>query len=128
MFGGDLLSRKCRIRLTILTFIAKTVAFSFLFEKAAIADAADIWRALRTGGHVALLRHAIAPGTGDPDNFVIRDCRSQRNLSDEGRAQAKRIGSIGRLDLFYDVNHRLVIYYKFMDNFRVVFIELIPIN
>ncbi len=74
------------------------VALSFIFGKPAIADEADIWAALRTDGHVALLRHAIAPGTGDPNNFVIRDCRTQRNLSEEGRAQAKRIGDRFRVN------------------------------
>jgi broad specificity phosphatase PhoE len=42
---------------------------------------------------VALLRHAVAPGTGDPAAFALRDCSTQRNLSEEGRAQAKRIGA-----------------------------------
>ena len=40
-----------------------------------------------------LLRHAIAPGVGDPANFKIGDCSTQRNLSEEGRAQAKAIGA-----------------------------------
>lgn len=53
---------------------------------------AALWNALRSGGHVALLRHAIAPGTGDPPQFTLRDCTTQRNLSDEGRDQAARIG------------------------------------
>jgi phosphohistidine phosphatase SixA len=39
-----------------------------------------------------LLRHAIAPGTGDPAAFTLGDCSTQRNLSDEGRDQARRIG------------------------------------
>ena len=38
------------------------------------------------------MRHALAPGTGDPANFVVDDCSTQRNLSDEGREQARRIG------------------------------------
>ena len=41
---------------------------------------------------MALLRHAIAPGTGDPSDFTLRDCSTQRNLSDQGREQAVRIG------------------------------------
>lgn len=56
-------------------------------------DDAALWNALRSGGHVALLRHAIAPGTGDPPEFALRDCATQRNLSDEGRDQAARIGA-----------------------------------
>jgi phosphohistidine phosphatase SixA len=47
---------------------------------------------LRRGGHVLLMRHALAPGTGDPAEFVLADCATQRNLSDAGRAQARRAG------------------------------------
>jgi broad specificity phosphatase PhoE len=43
-------------------------------------------------GLVLLMRHASAPGGGDPDGFRLGDCATQRNLSDEGRAQARRIG------------------------------------
>lgn len=50
------------------------------------------WQAARTPGAVILFRHAIAPGTGDPANFRLGDCTTQRNLSDEGRAQARAIG------------------------------------
>lgn len=52
------------------------------------------WALLRDGGHVVLLRHANAPGTGDPANFDITKCATQRNLSDRGRQQAKRIGAL----------------------------------
>jgi phosphohistidine phosphatase SixA len=55
-----------------------------------------VWEALRTGGKVALIRHALAPGTGDPPNFVLDDCSTQRNLSEEGRAQARRLGEAFR--------------------------------
>lgn len=56
------------------------------------ADEENLWQALRSGGHFALLRHAVAPGTGDPPNFAIGLCATQRNLSDEGRDQARQIG------------------------------------
>lgn len=46
--------------------------------------------------YVVLLRHAIAPGTGDPTNFQLDDCATQRNLSEPGRQQAKDIGEIFR--------------------------------
>ncbi len=39
-----------------------------------------------------MVRHAIAPGNGDPPNFNIGDCSTQRNLDDSGRTQARRIG------------------------------------
>ncbi|RDI62660.1 histidine phosphatase family protein [Microvirga subterranea] len=54
------------------------------------SDAA--WQALRNGGTVALLRHARAPGTGDPAGFRLDDCSSQRNLSPAGRKQAQELG------------------------------------
>ena len=47
---------------------------------------------LRRGGVVAAFRHAIAPGTFDPPGFKLEDCRTQRNLDDSGRAQARRMG------------------------------------
>jgi broad specificity phosphatase PhoE len=40
-----------------------------------------------------MLRHALAPGTGDPEGFRLDDCATQRNLSDAGRAQARAIGA-----------------------------------
>lgn len=43
-------------------------------------------------GAILLMRHALAPGTGDPAHFDLEDCGTQRNLSDEGRAQARAIG------------------------------------
>ncbi|MGG7564746.1 histidine phosphatase family protein [Rhodovulum sp. DZ06] len=45
------------------------------------------------GPLVVMLRHALAPGTGDPAGFTLGDCSTQRNLDDRGRAQAARIGA-----------------------------------
>lgn len=57
----------------------------------AAADAA--WAALRAGGHVLIVRHAqTEPGVGDPPGFRRDDCATQRNLSEAGRAQARRMG------------------------------------
>ena len=47
---------------------------------------------LRAGGVVVALRHALAPGTFDPPEFTLGECSTQRNLNDEGRAQAQRLG------------------------------------
>lgn len=47
---------------------------------------------LRDGHHVLLMRHADAPGFGDPSGYVIGQCSTQRNLGDYGRKQAKIIG------------------------------------
>ena len=48
---------------------------------------------LKKGGKIIFIRHAYAPGGGDPENFDINNCDTQRNLSDEGRDQAKEIGN-----------------------------------
>ncbi|MHA7851035.1 histidine phosphatase family protein [Roseovarius sp.] len=51
---------------------------------------------LKQPGVVALMRHALAPGTGDPANFEIGDCSTQRNLDARGRDQARRAGEAMR--------------------------------
>lgn len=50
------------------------------------------WQALKEGGLVILMRHALAPGIGDPAAFELSQCDTQRNLSAQGRAQAEAIG------------------------------------
>jgi broad specificity phosphatase PhoE len=53
----------------------------------------ELWALLKAGGQVVLIRHTITtPGVGDPTGMRLDDCRTQRNLSDEGRADARRIG------------------------------------
>ena len=60
---------------------------------AAEDDAAALWAALRSGGHVALIRHAgTVGGAGDPPGFRLDDCATQRNLTDKGRAEARALG------------------------------------
>jgi len=52
-----------------------------------------LWQALQQGGHVLIIRHALTtPGFGDPPGIKLEECSTQRNLSDEGRAQARRMG------------------------------------
>ena len=48
---------------------------------------------LKKGGKLIFIRHAYAPGGGDPKNFDINDCKTQRNLNNIGKNQAKKIGS-----------------------------------
>lgn len=55
-------------------------------------DDEALWQSVRAGGHVLLLRHALAPGTGDPPGFRLDDCATQRNLDEQGREQARAIG------------------------------------
>ena len=75
---------------TLIAFVL--LVFCCITPGLAVAEEAALWKALASKGHVALLRHAIAPGTGDPPDFAVGDCSTQRNLSQEGRAQAERIG------------------------------------
>jgi phosphohistidine phosphatase SixA len=74
--------------------LAIVIAVAILIENSnsTQADEAPLWNALRSGGHVVLLRHALAPGTGDPAAFALSSCATQRNLSAQGRAQAEAIG------------------------------------
>ena len=57
---------------------------------------ANDWAALDRPGAFAIMRHALAPGTGDPAGFTLEDCSTQRNLDDRGRAQALAIGAAFR--------------------------------
>jgi phosphohistidine phosphatase SixA len=51
------------------------------------------WLLLREGGCVVLMRHALTvPGVGDPPEFRLGDCSTQRNLSEAGREQSRRVG------------------------------------
>ena len=69
----------------------------FLLLLAAVpAAASDDWDALAEPGTHAIMRHARAPGTGDPAAFSIGDCSTQRNLDETGRTQARQIGAAMR--------------------------------
>ncbi len=60
--------------------------------RAATEPPPEVVAALRAGGVVAAFRHALAPGSFDPPGFRLDACSTQRNLSDEGREQARRLG------------------------------------
>ena len=56
------------------------------------ASPKNLFLNLNSENHIMLLRHTLAPGMGDPLNFNLYDCRTQRNLSKRGIQQAQRIG------------------------------------
>ena len=61
------------------------------------AGASDrVWQALQAPGSVVVLRHSYAPGAFDPPTAKLDDCSTQRNLDDNGRAQARRVGEAFR--------------------------------
>lgn len=81
-----------------LFYLFVCLAFVLAFAQGAVgADRnASLWQAVKSGGHLVFIRHALAPGTGDPADFTIGDCSTQRNLDAEGRRQASRIGEMFR--------------------------------
>jgi phosphohistidine phosphatase SixA len=75
------------------------VLFATLALAAPSRAAADeaLWDLLRSGGQVVLMRHAVTtPGVGDPAGFRLDDCATQRNLTDAGREDARRVGATFR--------------------------------
>lgn len=69
------------------------ILLALLLSLLALPALASDWDALRQPGAVAIMRHALAPGTGDPAGFEIGDCATQRNLDGRGEAQARAIGA-----------------------------------
>lgn len=77
-----------KLRLSFLIIIC-----TLLFTQSKFATAqSDLASKLKDGSHVLLMRHADAPGYGDPKNYQISECSTQRNLGDRGRKQAKNTG------------------------------------
>ena len=74
----------------ILTFIVFTI-ISFPNETYARSELETIRGSI--SANVIFMRHALAPGFGDPKNFIKEDCSTQRNLNNKGRLQARFIGS-----------------------------------
>ena len=48
---------------------------------------------LKKNNNIIFIRHSLAPGTGDPENISLKDCKTQRNLNNEGVKQSKKIGN-----------------------------------
>ena len=53
---------------------------------------------LKEGDKLIFIRHALAPGNGDPENFELQNCSTQRNLNEIGIQQSKKIGSIFKIN------------------------------
>jgi phosphohistidine phosphatase SixA len=75
-----------------MVLVRAIIVLAFLLSlPAAAEDALSQW--VGKPDHVIIMRHAAAPGFGDPPNFRLGDCSTQRNLSADGRRQAARIGA-----------------------------------
>ena len=70
------------------------VVFSIVFSISSFSATldSDQWSRIQSGEDLLILRHTDAPGIGDPAQFSLSDCSTQRNLSEKGRTQAKNIG------------------------------------
>ena len=77
------------LRFFLIIFISLTTTVKADLNKKLINQLDD-------GGKLIFIRHAYAPGSGDPDNFNLNDCSTQRNLSKEGKRQAEYIGEFFR--------------------------------
>ena len=64
----------------------------FLFNHISHADE-NIVEILKKNNNIIFIRHSLAPGSGDPDNINLNDCKTQRNLNSEGIKQSKKIGN-----------------------------------
>jgi len=88
--------------------LVKIIIFLFIsFNTPLVANSSeDLQNLLSEGGKLIFIRHAYAPGSGDPDNFDLSDCASQRNLNQEGIDQAK---TINKFFLKKYINRNLVL-------------------
>ena len=64
----------------------------FLFNHKSYADE-NIVEILKKNNNIIFIRHSLAPGSGDPENINLKDCKTQRNLNSEGIKQSKKIGN-----------------------------------
>ncbi len=101
------LLRKPLLLLLILLGPCLPAATSHASDLAALQQLASVLNDKSSVSSYALLvRHALAPGTGDPAEFSVDDCSTQRNLNEEGRRQSGKIGQLlkqaglGGLDIF----------------------------
>ena len=73
-------------------FIVNLLALTAIAATNTHAGQVDLIKQMMSGVNILMIRHAYAPGSGDPDNFKVGDCTTQRNLDDRGREQARSIG------------------------------------
>ena len=79
------------LRFFIIIFISLTTSIKADLNK-------NLINQLEDGGKLIFIRHAYAPGNGDPNNFNLNDCSTQRNLNSIGQKQAKEIGEFFRVN------------------------------
>jgi len=76
----------------IQSSLLKWVMLGIVMTGSFHASASELSESLKKSDYVLLMRHALAPGVGDPAGYKLQDCKSQRNLDATGRAQAQKTG------------------------------------
>ena len=72
--------------------IKNFIVFIFIIFSTPIFSQEKLISLLKDGNKLIFIRHSYAPGVGDPANFKLNDCSTQRNLSTRGIIQSKKIG------------------------------------
>jgi len=67
-------------------FYMKAIITALLMACCFLAQASDLSQKLQSSDYVLFMRHALAPGVGDPANYSLEDCKTQRNLNAVGRS------------------------------------------
>jgi phosphohistidine phosphatase SixA len=80
------------MKLSLMSSFLKIFLMCFAWTSASFANATELSDLLKRSDHVLLMRHALAPGVGDPAGYKLDDCKTQRNLDSQGRAQAQKTG------------------------------------
>ena len=70
---------------------------SIIFPTSAFSND-ELISKLQSGGNIVFIRHALAPGNGDPEDIDLNDCKTQRNLSEKGINQSKMIGEFFKIN------------------------------
>ena len=88
------MARPWRYMRGLILSLVSVLALTLIPHNAAAKSLAiwDLLQGTNPKGYVFLMRHALAPGVGDPENFRVDDCSTQRNLNDQGRQDARDIG------------------------------------
>lgn len=77
---------------SLMCYFLKIVLLCVAWTGASLANGTELSDLLKRSDHVLLMRHALAPGVGDPAGYKLDDCKTQRNLDSQGRAQAQKTG------------------------------------
>ena len=81
----------------IRNIVPHIIFLTFFFYISSNAQTLELnWKPAQEGNKIILIRHALAPGGGDPEGFKINDCKTQRNLNKVGIKQSKKIGKLFR--------------------------------